>query len=82
MQLLLFVARGENDRENRWKDWENLSESEFWNQRMYGLGITTFRQSLKKILERNPDTIPALIEWVEDHTKIASNSPQSEATVT
>jgi hypothetical protein len=82
MQLLSMLVRLENDRDNRWKDWKNLSESEFWNERSYLFGMATFRLSLKRVLERNPDiTIPALIEWVKDQTKIFSDSPPSEATV-
>jgi Trypsin-like peptidase domain len=81
MQLLAIMVRRENDHRNRWKDWENLSESEFWNEGTYRLSITTFRLAVKKVLERDPDTaIAALLEWLKDTTRLESYS-HSEATV-
>jgi Trypsin-like peptidase domain len=82
MQLLALMARRESDREYRWKDWEKLSELDFWNRSSYRPGVTSFRLAVRKVLQRDPVTaIAALLEWLKDKTRLDSSSPPSEATV-
>ncbi len=82
MQLLGLMARGESDREYRWKDWENLSELEFWNRSNYRRSVMSFRLNVRKVLADDPDTvIAALLEWLKDETRLDSYSPPSEATI-
>lgn len=75
-ELLRLVALRERDTGWRWKDWQNLSPSDFWFAR---LG-TPFLAFVKHELERNGNRfLDELFTWLQDNTNLRARDSHPEA---